>query len=39
VVGPSSHLLGSLAASNALIQIPADVTELPAGSNVEVWLL
>jgi len=39
VGGPSSHLLGSLAASNALIQIPADVTDLPAGSNVEVWLL
>jgi len=39
VGGPSSHLLGSLAASNALIQIPAEVTELPAGSNVEVWLL
>ncbi len=39
VGGPSSHLLGSLAASNALIQIPADVTALAAGSEVEVWLL
>ena len=39
VGGPSSHLLGSLAASNALIQIPADVTDLAAGSEVEVWLL
>jgi molybdopterin molybdotransferase len=39
VGGPSSHLLGSLAASNALIQIPADVTALAAGAEVEVWLL
>ncbi|MDQ6754975.1 MAG: molybdopterin molybdotransferase MoeA [Actinomycetota bacterium] len=39
VGGPASHLLGSLAASNALLQIPADVTALAAGAEVEVWLL
>ncbi len=37
--GPSSHLLGALAASNALIHIPAEVTSLAAGAEVEVWLL
>ncbi len=37
--GPSSHLLGALAASNALIHIPAQVTSLAAGAEVEVWLL
>ena len=39
VGGTSSHLLGSLARANALIQIPAGVTELQAGAKVEVWLL
>lgn len=39
VGGPSSHLLGALAQANALIQIPAGVTELQAGAKVEVWLL
>ncbi|NVM99337.1 gephyrin-like molybdotransferase Glp [Arthrobacter sp. SDTb3-6] len=39
VGGPSSHLLGALAQANALIHIPAGVTELHAGSKVEVWLL
>lgn len=39
VGGPSSHLLGSLAAANALIQVPAQVTDLAAGAEVEVWLL
>ncbi len=37
--GTSSHLIGALADSNALIQVPADVTELAAGAEVEVWLL
>lgn len=39
VGGSSSHLLGSLAQANALIQVPAGVTELQAGAKVEVWLL
>lgn len=39
VGGPSSHLLGALAQANALIHIPAGVTELQAGAKVEVWLL
>ncbi|MDJ0357297.1 gephyrin-like molybdotransferase Glp [Paenarthrobacter sp. PH39-S1] len=37
--GPSSHLIGALADSNALIQVPADVTALAVGAEVEVWLL
>lgn len=39
VGGESSHLLGALANANALIHIPAGVTELQAGAKVEVWLL
>lgn len=39
VGGQSSHLLGALAKANALITIPAGVTELQAGAKVEVWLL
>lgn len=39
VGGPSSHLLGALAQANALIHIPAGVTELHAGAKVEVWLM
>lgn len=39
VGGPSSHLLGALAQANALIHVPAGVTELHAGTKVEVWLL
>ncbi|WP_077489196.1 gephyrin-like molybdotransferase Glp [Sinomonas mesophila] len=38
VGGPGSHLLGALAASDALVMVPEDVTELPAGADVEVWL-
>ncbi|KHL00805.1 molybdopterin molybdotransferase MoeA [Sinomonas humi] len=39
VGGSGSHLLGALAASNALVLVPEDVTELEAGADVEVWLL
>lgn len=39
VGGPSSHLLASLAQANALIHLPVGVSEVPAGSEVEVWLL
>ncbi|MGA7206471.1 MAG: gephyrin-like molybdotransferase Glp [Specibacter sp.] len=39
VGGPSSHLLGALAQANALIHLPAGVTQLHQGAKVEVWLL
>lgn len=39
VGGESSHLLGSLAQANALVSIPAGVTELQRGAKVEVLLL
>ncbi|WP_422936160.1 gephyrin-like molybdotransferase Glp [Sinomonas sp. P47F7] len=39
VGGPGSHLLGALAGSDALVLVPEDVTVLPAGADVEVWLL
>ena len=39
VGGPGSHLLGSLAQANALIVVPEDVTDVPAGADVEVMLL
>lgn len=38
VGGPGSHLLGALAASDALVLVPEDATELAAGTDVEVWL-
>lgn len=38
VGGPGSHLLGALARSDALIVVPEDVTELPAGARVDVLL-
>lgn len=37
--GAGSHLVHALARSNALVQIPSDVTELAEGSEVEVWML
>lgn len=37
--GHGSHLLGSLAHANALVVIPEDTTELPAGSVVQVLAL
>lgn len=37
--GAGSHLMHSLARSNALVHIPSDVTELAEGSEVEVWML
>ena len=39
VGGPSSHLVAALAASDVLIVIPEDVTEVAAGDSVETWLL
>jgi molybdopterin molybdotransferase len=39
-VGPAgSHFLGSMAASNCLIDLPLEVTELAAGAVVDVWVL
>lgn len=34
---PASHHLRWLASSNCLLEIPEDVTEVPAGSTVQVW--
>jgi molybdopterin molybdotransferase len=39
VGSPASHLLGSLARSECLIVVPEEVTELAAGSPVQIWLL
>ncbi|WP_447005376.1 molybdopterin molybdotransferase MoeA [Saccharothrix isguenensis] len=39
VGGPGSHLLSALAISNCLIEVPEDVTELTAGTEVAVRLL
>ncbi|MBO1418419.1 gephyrin-like molybdotransferase Glp [Streptomyces sp. FH025] len=39
VGGVDSHLVGALARSNCLITVPEDVTELPAGGEVDVVLL
>lgn len=37
--GESSHLMHALAGSNALIHVPAGVSALTEGDEVEVWLL
>jgi molybdopterin molybdotransferase len=37
--GPPSHLLAALARADCFFVVPEDVTELPAGASVEVWLL
>ena len=37
--GAGSHLIHALANSNALVHVPADVLELDAGAEVEVWML
>jgi molybdopterin molybdotransferase len=37
--GPGSHLIASLAASNALIVVPDDATEVEAGAAVSVLML
>ncbi|PZG18402.1 molybdotransferase-like divisome protein Glp [Nonomuraea aridisoli] len=39
VHGQGSHQLAALAAANALIVVPEDVTEVPAGASVEVMRL
>ncbi len=37
--GESSHLMHALAGSNALVHVPAGVSELTEGEEVEVWML
>ena len=37
--GPSSHLVAGLAASDLLVIVPEDVTQLAAGDSVETWEL
>ena len=39
VGGPGSHLLGSFAASNCLVELAEDVTAVEAGATVAVWVL
>jgi molybdopterin molybdotransferase len=39
VSGPGSHLVVALAASDVIIDVPEDVTELSAGDPVETWEL
>jgi molybdopterin molybdotransferase len=39
VGGPGSHLLASFAASNCLVELAEDVTQVPAGTDVRVHLL
>ncbi|WP_280261887.1 gephyrin-like molybdotransferase Glp [Nocardia wallacei] len=37
--GPGSHLIAAMAHADVLIDIPAEITELEAGSMVKVWEL
>ncbi|KZM70082.1 hypothetical protein [Nocardia terpenica] len=37
--GPGSHLIAAMAHADVLIDIPAEVTDLAAGSVVKVWEL
>jgi len=39
VAGPSSHLVAGLAASDLLVVIPEEITELAAGDTAETWEL
>ncbi|WP_068279024.1 gephyrin-like molybdotransferase Glp [Aldersonia kunmingensis] len=39
VSGPGSHLIAAMARADVLIEIPAEVTGLKAGSGVQVWPL
>jgi molybdenum cofactor synthesis domain-containing protein len=39
VAGPGSHLVAHLARANCLVVVPEDVTELPAGADVDVVLI
>jgi molybdopterin molybdotransferase len=37
--GPGSHLVAHLARANCLVVVPEDVTDLPAGAEVDVVLI
>lgn len=37
--GQNSHMLGSFAAADVLVEIPAEASELPAGAPVKSWIL
>ncbi|MCA4134632.1 gephyrin-like molybdotransferase Glp [Arthrobacter sp. M4] len=37
--GSGSHLVHALANSNCLVHVPVGVTDLPAGQDVEIWML
>ncbi|WP_028479838.1 gephyrin-like molybdotransferase Glp [Nocardia sp. CNY236] len=37
--GPGSHLIASMARADVLIDVPSEVTALPAGAHVRVWSL
>jgi molybdopterin molybdotransferase len=39
VSGPSSHLVAGMARADVLIDVPAEIIDLPAGSSVRVWEL
>lgn len=39
VSGPGSHLVAGLAASDVLVDVPEDVTELQEGDALECWIL
>jgi molybdopterin molybdotransferase len=39
VSGPSSHLVAGMARADVLIDVPAEIIDLPAGSPVRVWEL
>lgn len=39
VGGHGSHLIGDLARSNCLVLLPPEVTRVPAGDEVEAWLI
>ncbi|MEU7628803.1 gephyrin-like molybdotransferase Glp [Nocardia sp. NPDC049220] len=39
VSGPGSHLVASMAWADALVDVPAEVSALPAGAIVRVWSL
>lgn len=39
VSGPGSHLIAAMARADVLIDVPAEVTDLPIGADVQVWEL
>ncbi|MCX5044800.1 molybdopterin molybdotransferase MoeA [Aldersonia sp. NBC_00410] len=39
VSGPGSHLIAAMARADVLIEVPAEVTALDAGTSVQVWPL